>query len=86
MHYFPFFNRSALPFLRGARGDRQVLKITVDHFSNILLEEIYRIREEHAKAFNYDLQAICDALRQKQAASSRQMISTPLKRVRPPLD
>ena len=44
-----------------------------------VLEEIYRIREEHAKAFNYDLQAICDDLRQKQAASGRQIISTPLK-------
>ena len=44
-----------------------------------VLEEIYRIREEHAKAFKYDLQAICDDLRQKQAASGRQIISTPLK-------
>jgi hypothetical protein len=44
-----------------------------------ILEEIYRIREEHAKAFNYDLQAICDDLRQKQAASNRQIISQPLK-------
>ncbi|MEH2056493.1 MAG: hypothetical protein V7K97_10125 [Nostoc sp.] len=44
-----------------------------------ILEEIYRIREEHAKAFNYDLQAICDDLRQKQALSSRQIISQPLK-------
>ncbi|MEH2086372.1 hypothetical protein [Nostoc sp.] len=33
-----------------------------------ILEEIYRIREEHAKAFNYDLQAICDDLRQKKAS------------------
>ncbi|MFN6528946.1 hypothetical protein [Nostoc sp. ChiSLP03a] len=37
------------------------------------------IREEHAKAFNYDLQAICDDLRQKQAVSNRQIISQPLK-------
>ncbi|AUB37192.1 hypothetical protein COO91_03130 [Nostoc flagelliforme CCNUN1] len=44
-----------------------------------IIEEIYRIREEHAKAFNYDLQAICDDLRQKQAVSSRQIISQPLK-------
>jgi hypothetical protein len=43
-----------------------------------VLEEIYRIREEHAKAFNYDLKAICDDLRKKQAASGRQIISTPL--------
>lgn len=44
-----------------------------------VLEKIYRIREEHAKAFNYDLQAICDDWRQKQSASGRQIISTPLK-------
>lgn len=50
-----------------------------------VLEEIYRIREEHAKSFNYDLQAICDDLRQKQAASGRQIISTPLKKDNPKL-
>jgi hypothetical protein len=44
-----------------------------------ILEEIHKIREEHAQAFNYDLQAICDDLRRKQAASGRQIISTPLK-------
>ena len=44
-----------------------------------VLEEIYRIREEHAKSFNYDLQAICDDLRKKQAASGRRIISAPLK-------
>ncbi|MBW4601188.1 MAG: hypothetical protein KME29_16830 [Calothrix sp. FI2-JRJ7] len=25
-----------------------------------ILEEIHRIREEHAKAFNYDIKAICE--------------------------
>ena len=44
-----------------------------------ILEEIYKIREEHAKAFNYDLQAICDDLRRKQANSGRKIISQPLK-------
>ncbi|AFZ43850.1 hypothetical protein PCC7418_1671 [Halothece sp. PCC 7418] len=44
-----------------------------------ILEELYRIREEHAKAFNYDLQAICDDLRQKQSSSDRKVISQPLK-------
>ncbi|MBN3910617.1 MAG: hypothetical protein HWQ35_29985 [Nostoc sp. NMS1] len=48
-----------------------------------ILEEIYRIREEHAKAFNYDLQTICDDLRQKQAVSNRQIISQPLKQPSP---
>ena len=30
-------------------------------------EEIHRIREEYAKSFDYDLQAICHDLRKKQA-------------------
>ena len=44
-----------------------------------ILEEIHHSREEHAKSFNYDLQAICDDLRQRQVASGRQIISQPLK-------
>ncbi len=44
-----------------------------------VLEEIHRIREGHAKAFNYDLQASCDDLRKKQVASGKQIISMPLK-------
>ena len=46
-----------------------------------VLEEIYTIREEYAKSFNYDLQAICDDLRKKEAASGRKLISKPLKQV-----
>jgi len=52
--------------------------------SNEILEEIYRIREEHAKAFNYDLKAICDDLRQRQAVNGRTNISKPLRRPRHP--
>lgn len=44
-----------------------------------ILEEIHKIREEHAKSFNYDLRAICDDLRRKQSESGRQIISQPLK-------
>jgi hypothetical protein len=44
-----------------------------------ILEEIYKIREEHAKAFNYDLKAICDDLQHRQIASGRKTISKPLK-------
>ena len=47
-----------------------------------VLVEIHKIREEHAKAFHYDLQAICDDLRRKQAESGRQIISSPLKQPR----
>ena len=49
-----------------------------------VLEEIYKIREEHAKAFNYDLQAICDDLRKKQAESGKKIISKPLKQLSKP--
>lgn len=49
-----------------------------------ILEEIYRIREEHAKSFDYDLQAICNDLRKKQSTSGRQIISIPLKPRRQP--
>jgi hypothetical protein len=48
-----------------------------------VLEEIYKIREEHAKFFNYDLQAICDDLQKRQAESGRQLISQPLKQRQP---
>jgi hypothetical protein len=44
-----------------------------------ILEEIHKIREEHAKAFNYDLKAICDDLRKRQAVSDRKIISKPLR-------
>ncbi|MGB7445273.1 MAG: hypothetical protein WA919_29730 [Coleofasciculaceae cyanobacterium] len=47
-----------------------------------VLEEIYKMREEHAKSFNYDLKAICADLRKRQAASGRKLISKPLKRPR----
>lgn len=44
-----------------------------------VLEGIYKIRAEHAKSFNYDLQAICDDLRKRQAQSEREVISKPIK-------
>ena len=46
---------------------------------NDILSEIYTFREEHAQAFNYDLQAICADLQKKQSISDRKIISTPLK-------
>lgn len=47
-----------------------------------ILEEIYKVREEHAKSFNYDLQAICEDLRKQEAKSDRLIISKPLKQRR----
>ncbi len=40
-----------------------------------ILEEIHRIREEHAKSFNYDLKAICEHWQKKQVQSGRQFVT-----------
>lgn len=46
-----------------------------------IVEEIHRIREEHAKAFNYDLDAMFADWQKRQAESGRKIISVPLKKV-----
>ncbi|HAN75002.1 MAG TPA: hypothetical protein DCQ63_12510 [Planktothrix sp. UBA8402] len=43
-----------------------------------VLAEIYKYREEYAKSFDYNLHAIVEDLEKKQAASGRQIISTPI--------
>ncbi len=40
-----------------------------------IVEEIHRIREEYAKSFNYDLDAIFVDLQKKQAESGREVVS-----------
>jgi hypothetical protein len=40
-----------------------------------IVEEIHRIRDEYAKSFNYDLDAIFSDLRKKQAESGREVVS-----------
>lgn len=50
-----------------------------------ILEEIHKYREEHAKSFNYDLHAIVEDLRRKQAARVKQIISKPLKESKKPI-
>jgi hypothetical protein len=40
-----------------------------------IVEEIHRIREEYAKSFNYDLDAIFADLRRKEAESSRKVVN-----------
>ncbi len=46
-----------------------------------VLEEIYKIREEHAKSFNYNMHEICKDLRKKQVARNRKIITQPLVRL-----
>jgi hypothetical protein len=40
-----------------------------------IVEEIHRIREEYAKSFNYDLNAIFADLRKKQEESGREVVT-----------
>ncbi len=40
-----------------------------------ILEELHKIREEHAKFFNYDFKAIFADWQKKQAASGKQLVS-----------
>ncbi len=40
-----------------------------------ILEELHRIREEHAQSFNYDFKAIFADWQKRQAASGRDLVS-----------
>ena len=45
-----------------------------------IVEEIHQIREAYAKSFNYDLEAIFEDLRKKEAESGRDVVSLSRKR------
>lgn len=45
-----------------------------------IVEEIHKIREEYAKSLNYDLEEIFADLRKKQAESGREVVSLSRKR------
>ena len=45
-----------------------------------IVEEVRRIRDEYARKFNYDLDAICEDLKKKQAESGRKLVSFPPRR------
>jgi hypothetical protein len=40
-----------------------------------IVEEIRKIREEHARNFNHDLHAICEDIRQRQGKSGHTVVS-----------
>ena len=42
-----------------------------------IVEEVRRRREQYAAAFNYDIQAICRAARERQKASGKNVLSRP---------
>lgn len=45
-----------------------------------IVEEIHQIREAYAKSFDYDLDAIFEDLRKKEAQSGREVVSLSRKR------
>jgi hypothetical protein len=45
-----------------------------------ILDEIHKTREEHAKSFNYDLDAMFADWQRKQAEGGREVVSLPPKR------
>ena len=45
-----------------------------------IVDEVRAARDEYAKRFNYDLDAICRDLREKQAQSGRKLVTFPPRR------
>ncbi len=48
-----------------------------------IVEEVRKARDEYAKKFNYDLDAICRDLQEKQGKDGRKVVSFPPKTVKP---
>lgn len=46
-----------------------------------IVEEIRKIRDEHARKFDYDLHAICEDIRQRQGRSGHTVVSRPPRKV-----
>lgn len=40
-----------------------------------IIDELHRIRDEHAKKFKYDVHAICEDIRRKEQQSGRTFVS-----------
>ncbi|MBF0121088.1 MAG: hypothetical protein HQK79_19835 [Desulfobacterales bacterium] len=48
--------------------------------SDTIIQEIHKIRQEHAKKFNYNLFEIFNDLKEQEKKSGRQFVSLPIKR------
>jgi len=51
--------------------------------SDPIVDEVRRHRMEHTREFGFDLEAICNDLRRKQALSNREIVRLPPKRLQP---
>lgn len=48
-----------------------------------IVEEVRKVRDEYAAKFDYDISAICADIREKQARSGREIVTSTKKRNRP---
>ena len=48
-----------------------------------IVAEVRKARDEYARRFNYDLDAICNDLQQRQGQAGRKVVSFPPKRPKP---
>jgi len=48
-----------------------------------IVEEVRKAREEYARKFNYDLDALCQDLRERQRSEGRKVVSFPPKLAQP---
>lgn len=51
-------------------------------YTDPIVEEVRRVREEYAKQFNYDAHAIAEDLRKQEKQHSARLVSFPPKRPR----
>lgn len=49
-------------------------------WNDIIVEEVRKVREEHAAKFNYNLDAIFQDLKKQQKKGGRKVVSLPAKR------
>lgn len=50
-------------------------------YEDAIVEEVRRIRDEYARQFGYDLEAIARDLKEREAKSGRRYVSLPPKRL-----
>jgi len=50
-------------------------------FEDPIVAEVRAIRDQYAKQFNYDLDAICRDLQEKEKVSGRKLFSPPPRRI-----
>jgi hypothetical protein len=49
-----------------------------------IVEQVRKVREEHAARFNYDLEAICRDLKEREKQGQWKLVSLPPRRLAPP--